>query len=231
MDHAHPRHPITNQLIAGLVREGYEVTSCPLFGRPLALPSGCHVVIRLGEPSEGHKRSAIGVDLTVHIAGDIATGVTRRWRLTKTLRSGRGSPSLLIDALLSLNGDVSAIWIERDGATAYQMLCQLLLDARATLHNMPLVPVASAALLPTLVIDMKVLGDLATGRSGLSRCDGVSQCFTEIDRTAGLAACDRLLGELLPSLRDLWLKPRSQRHAPQSTEPVDVLMCAAEGEV
>lgn len=195
---------------ATLAARGFRIAAMPL-GRARLLGPGCALAAQFGDHmhlDESAKASLV-VKCILKINGETDCIDTTRWRVTRScsLSLGQDLLDIMIDADLFV-GDVTTTDIEAHGSDAYRHLRMLIADARHTLHDLPITRHDDCITGPAMRIEVRFLGEIAAGRSGLiaARDIPVSGRYVRMARTV----CDWLSGDILPDLarglRDMMLQ-------------------------
>lgn len=194
--------PVGNRVRFHLDRRGYKVDGVALNPAFTARPTGVVTIIRFGEKVEGLGcASGAQVEFRSDIQGDIHTGEIRRWRITKTFELRHDAPrTIQFNAVLTLSGDVSANFVEREGRAGLAMIQTLLADSKVMLDSLEIVQHSREIDGPTIQLEIKVAREIAIGRSGLVPTNDGSQRTTPIARAIHVAICDHLACRILPEL-------------------------------
>ncbi|WP_448044313.1 hypothetical protein [Bradyrhizobium liaoningense] len=201
--------------------------------RPAGIQPLCHscaVSLRLGDRivvgAAGTARLTIRGSLRINGDDGRVSGMTR-WSIRKSFRHRVESEQLefALEADLILGNGIELADVLGQGRDVYRHLRLLLADARDTLDDLPVdraAPDGSGG--PGLLVEAKLLGDLAIGRSGLVASGGAGPSLGHLRVTA--AACDWLRDGLLPDIaraaRAMIRRPSSERlpvRADTTTQP------------
>lgn len=189
------------QLIAALARAGYDVQKVAFNPNLTPPPRRSGLTLKFGlRNADGSNEAVIGLDAIIDVRGDLCPGRLRQWRLTKSIPGEGGFTRIAIDALVTVEGDVSAHLVQVEGSAALSMTNDVLVDAAKTLRSLSSQAMAERMEHLTVVANVNVAGDLATGFSGLSPKLEGNETVTVEGQVAGLAVCDLLLNEILPNL-------------------------------
>jgi hypothetical protein len=178
------------------------------------LPRGSGVSLQFGgdvaRDADGTPR--LTVRCRVILNGDAPyEGVTNSWQVDRIVACGEGEARLRIavEAMLVL-GAVTRDEVVTRGGDVFRHLRLLIADARATLYAQPLGRVEATAPSPAVRIEMRSVGELVAGRSGLIDRRRVRMTasahrlrvsrMSPADVRRGVAVCDYLADDLLPEL-------------------------------
>lgn len=195
-------HPVPSptsrieQLLAVLARDGYDVQKVAFNSNLTPPPRRSGLTLKFG--LRDGDAAEIRLDIVIDIQGDLCPGRLRQWRLTRSIPGEDGRPHIIISALMTVEGDVSDHLIRMEGSAALGMMVDVLLDATKTLGDLPSQLGGDGPEHPTVVVNVNVAGDLATGFSGVSPKLGGDETVTVEGLVAGLAVCDLLLNDILP---------------------------------
>src|SRR5262249_34447195 len=129
---------------------------------------GNAMVLRFGEHVEGTGRETVaGLELKIEMRGDIETGKLRRWRITKTFTPRQASLlAIQLDVVLTLAGDLDSDFVKYEGRAGLAMMRSVITDARAVIEGLR-PKKYSAVQGPIVHAEVRVAGEIATGRCGL----------------------------------------------------------------
>ncbi|MDQ8728085.1 hypothetical protein [Bradyrhizobium sp. LHD-71] len=194
-----------DSVLTELQRLGYEVSAVDVNSRATVRSNQVVMALRFGGRVDGAADTTVAtLDVEIDVGGDLGSDRLRRWRITRTFSVDHQCVrAIRIDAVFTLCGDISSSFVQREGGACLAMMQLLVADAKETLHGLRVSKCPTQASGPVVHVDVKVVGDVAAGRSGLIRADGAVPEMTSEARAIRLVICDELASMVLPELLTL----------------------------
>lgn len=215
-----PPVPVVNHLLDSLEQQGYGVEQVALNPAFMLRPESAAVVMRFGDHIDGLGRSVIaGLEVRIDVRGDLSTGELRRWRIAKTFKSRNASfPTIHLDSVFTLNGDISAAFFRREGKTGLAMMQSLIADMKAALQDIRPVRRLQPEHGPIIHLETMAAGKIAIGRCGLLRRHDGRQPVTLEARALRLMVCDHIADIILPEFMKIGAAIVTKARIPPSSQ-------------
>jgi hypothetical protein len=187
-------------MLANLRQHGFEVEVVALNPAMTIRPTGCITTLSFGEHVEGEGATCIArVEVKIDVRGDLSTGQLRRWRVARAYpvtSSELGAVHLV--TTLTLDGDVSSDFVQREAKASLAMMIALIGDASIEISRLPPPrrPLITSG--PVVYLKIKAAGEIAIGRSGLARPLNGLQVATPQARLMCNVICDHLVNFVIP---------------------------------
>jgi hypothetical protein len=191
---------VVEGMLASLGRHGFEVEVVALNPAMTVRPTGCITTLSFGEHVEGEGATCVArVEVKIDVRGDLSTGQLRRWRVARTYPvTSSDLGAVHLTTTLTLDGDVSSDFVQREAKASLAMMIALIGDASIEVSRLPPPrrPLISSA--PVIYLKIKAAGEIAIGRSGLARPRSGLQVATPEARLMCNMICDRLVNTIIP---------------------------------
>jgi hypothetical protein len=224
---------VIETMLANLGRHGFEVEGIALNPAMTARPTGYITTLSFGEHVEGEGANSIAVvEVKVDLRGDVNTGQLRRWRIARTYPiSSSHVGSVRLAATLTLDGDVSADFVQREAKATLSMMIALISDVGAEVSRLRPPRRSIMPQRPIVYVKTKAAGEIAIGRSGLARHRNGLQVATPEARLMCSAICDYLLNSIVPGFVAAAGTQYTPSHTVIPSERMSVVELGKEGAV